>query len=67
MTSSDAPRWEAHRRDYRNVWIASRSVVHFAVLPASVTVIVDARPGVHRACIKWHVDAPFLVTEYEHM
>ncbi len=53
--------------------MASRSVVHLAVLPASVTVIIDARPGVHRACIRWHVDVSFFaivsffVTVYEHM
>lgn len=41
--------------------------MHLAVLPASVTVIVDALSGVHRACIRWQVDVPFLLTVYEHM
>jgi hypothetical protein len=47
--------------------MASLSVVHLAVLPARVTVIVDAWSGVHRVCIRWHVDVPFRVTRYAHM
>src|SRR5881227_1719406 len=47
--------------------MASRSVAHLAVLPASVTVIVEAWSGVHRACIRWQVGVPFRVTWYAHM